>query len=59
MKFVIVSGNAIDGLVLYGPFDNFDEAETIAARELDDDDWVITDLLPLDMITENEEVIEG
>ena len=42
--YVVITGNPVDGLFFYGPFDSYDEATAYAERNHDGDDWWATKL---------------
>lgn len=43
--YIVVAGNAVDGLAFYGPFDHLDAALDWAQRAISGEPWVIADLL--------------
>lgn len=42
---VVVGGNAFDGLVLYGPFDDQESAREFAEDELRHTEWHVVELV--------------
>jgi hypothetical protein len=42
--YIVVAGNAVDGLAFYGPFDYSDVALDWAQRAIAGEQWLIADL---------------
>jgi hypothetical protein len=38
---VVASGNAFDGMTLYGPFDDYETAALYAEKHADDSWWIV------------------
>lgn len=56
-KRLVVTGNPVDGLFFYGPFDDSDQATSWAERNHPDDDWWLAPLVnPEAYEAENEEL---
>jgi hypothetical protein len=43
--YVLVVGNIIDGIELYGPFKTAELANDYGDRDFDHTDWVVTELI--------------
>lgn len=46
--YVVAFGNAFDGIVLIGPFNDHDTAVMYAENESSNEDWTIVKLVPSD-----------
>jgi len=46
-QFVVVAGNVVDGVRIFGPFDDANTAGDWASFNINDEDWVCTKLLPV------------
>lgn len=46
-KWCVITGNPVDGIFVYGPFDSTEEATEWCEENQDGQDWWLTELLPL------------